>query len=116
MRQFARIALAGLFGTGVLICVSASRSELLEPTSLRPLPEWLIGPFADAWLRVHPNDHATITDLLIGFTPHLADYAVGTIAEVFDGEPPHRPRGCTAQAWSVAEWLRIASHAPNSTD
>ena len=77
---------------------------------------WLIGPFADAWLRVHPNDHATITDLLIGFTPHLADYAVGTIAEVFDGEPPHRPRGCTAQAWSVAEWLRIASHAPNSTD
>ncbi|MBS1893151.1 MAG: polyprenol phosphomannose-dependent alpha 1,6 mannosyltransferase MptB [Actinobacteria bacterium] len=45
-RPLAPVALAALFGTGVLICVSASRSELLEPTSLRPLPEWLTGPLA----------------------------------------------------------------------
>ncbi|MBI3192143.1 MAG: hypothetical protein HYZ36_05700, partial [Pedosphaera parvula] len=38
--------------------------------------------------------------------PHLAEYCVGTIAEVFDGDPPHTPRGCPAQGWSVAEWLR----------
>ncbi|MDA8232687.1 MAG: glycogen debranching enzyme N-terminal domain-containing protein [Magnetospirillum sp.] len=67
---------------------------------------WLIGPFVDAWLKVNPHDGAGARRILEGFYPHLADFAVGTIAEVFDGDPPHAPRGCIAQAWSVAEWLR----------
>jgi predicted glycogen debranching enzyme len=67
---------------------------------------WLIGPFIDAWLRVHPGDRATAAGFLDGFGPHLAEAGVGSISEVFDAEPPFTPRGCIAQAWSVAEVLR----------
>jgi len=67
---------------------------------------WLIGPFVDARLRVHPEDRAGARRLLMGLAAHLGEYCVGTVAEVFDGDAPHIPRGCTAQAWSVAEWLR----------
>ena len=67
---------------------------------------WLIGPFIDAWLRVHPSDTAGALHFLDGFKPHLADACIGTISEIFDAEPPYHPRGCAAQAWSVAEVLR----------
>jgi len=67
---------------------------------------WLIGPFADAWLRVHPGDLAGAHGLLQGFVPHLGEGCLGTIAEIFDAEEPWTPRGCVAQAWSVAEVLR----------
>jgi glycogen debranching enzyme len=67
---------------------------------------WLIGPFADAWLRVHPGDLAGAHALLQGFVPHLGEGCLGTIAEIFDAEQPWTPRGCVAQAWSVAEVLR----------
>jgi glycogen debranching enzyme len=43
---------------------------------------------------------------LDGFEPHLAEAGIGSISEVFDAEPPFTPRGCIAQAWSVAEVLR----------
>ena len=43
---------------------------------------------------------------LAGFEPHLAEAGIGSISEVFDAEPPFTPRGCIAQAWSVAEVLR----------
>jgi predicted glycogen debranching enzyme len=67
---------------------------------------WLIGPFIDAWLRVHPNDQQTARGFLDGFTAHLAEAGIGSISEVFDAETPFTPRGCIAQAWSVAEVLR----------
>jgi predicted glycogen debranching enzyme len=67
---------------------------------------WLIGPFIDAWLKVYPDDRATARHFLDGFEPHLAEAGIGTISEVFDAEPPFTPRGCIAQAWSVAEVLR----------
>jgi predicted glycogen debranching enzyme len=67
---------------------------------------WLIGPFIDAWLRVHPDDHTAARRFLDGFEPHLAEAGIGSISEVFDAEPPFTPRGCIAQAWSVAEVLR----------
>jgi predicted glycogen debranching enzyme len=67
---------------------------------------WLIGPFLDAWLKVFPNDRAGARRRLEGFVPHLAEACVGSISEVFDAEPPFTPRGCIAQAWSVAEVLR----------
>ena len=66
---------------------------------------WLIGPFVDAWLKVH-RDRVGAMRFLDGFTPHLADACIGTISEVFDAEPPFAARGCAAQAWSVAEVLR----------
>ena len=67
---------------------------------------WLIGPFIDAWLKVHPGELATARGFLDGFQAHLRDACVGSISEVFDAEPPFTPRGCCAQAWSVAEVLR----------
>jgi predicted glycogen debranching enzyme len=67
---------------------------------------WLVGPFIDAWLKVHPNDFKTARSFLEGFKPHLREACVGSISEIFDAEPPFTPRGCCAQAWSVAEVLR----------
>lgn len=67
---------------------------------------WLIGPFVDAWLKVHPGEAAAARKFLEGFVPHLDEACVGSISEIFDAEPPFTPRGCIAQAWSVAEVLR----------
>ena len=67
---------------------------------------WLIGPFVDAWLRVHPGDIRTARKFLAAFEPHLNGACIGSISEVFDAEPPFVPRGCVAQAWSIAEVLR----------
>ena len=67
---------------------------------------WLIGPFIDAWMRVHPDDTDTATQFLEGLRRQLSIGCVGTIAEIFDAEYPFNPRGCCAQAWSVAEVLR----------
>jgi predicted glycogen debranching enzyme len=67
---------------------------------------WLIGPFVDAWMRVHPEDPGSARKFLVGFEEHLSQACIGSISEVFDAEPPFHARGCIAQAWSVAEVLR----------
>jgi predicted glycogen debranching enzyme len=70
---------------------------------------WLLGPFVLAHHRVYGNaDHGLA--LLGGLAGHLDEGCIGSIGEIMDGEPPHRPRGCFAQAWSVSETLR-AFHA-----
>jgi glycogen debranching enzyme len=66
---------------------------------------WLIGPFVRAHLRVY-GDPDLARSYLHPLMQHLADHGVGTISEVFDGDPPFTPRGCVAQAWGVAELLR----------
>jgi predicted glycogen debranching enzyme len=76
---------------------------------------WLLGPFVDAWLRVHPGDHESVGRFLAGCFDHLSEACVGSVGEIFDAEPPFTPRGCVAQAWSVAEvlrcWVRSAPSA-----
>src|SRR5438270_1283576 len=67
---------------------------------------WLIGPFIDAWLKVHPHDRAAARKFLERFPEHLSEAGIGTIGEVFDAREPHVPGGCIAQAWSVSEVLR----------
>jgi predicted glycogen debranching enzyme len=67
---------------------------------------WLIGPFFDAWLRANPADWETARAILAGFDSEMSEAGIGTISEVFDADPPYTPRGCIAQAWSVAEVLR----------
>ncbi|PYK29511.1 MAG: glycogen debranching protein [Verrucomicrobia bacterium] len=67
---------------------------------------WLIGPFVDAWLKVHPHDRASARNFLKTFPTHLSDDGIGTISEVFDAREPHYAGGCIAQAWSIAEVLR----------
>ena len=76
---------------------------------------WLIGPFIDAWIRVYPEWRTEARRFLYGFSSHAGDACIGTISEVFDAEEPFIPRGCVAQAWSVAEVLRcwIKTSAPN---
>jgi predicted glycogen debranching enzyme len=66
---------------------------------------WLIGPFVSAHLRVY-NDPALARSFLLPLARHLVDHGLGSISEIFDGDPPFTPRGCIAQAWSVAELLR----------
>jgi predicted glycogen debranching enzyme len=67
---------------------------------------WLIGPFVDAWLRTYPKDRDGAHRMLEGFAAHLGEAGIGSISEIFDAETPFTPRGCIAQAWSVAEVLR----------
>ncbi len=109
------------------------RSELLTPVGLRSLSRdhpdyksryfgdlrardaayhqgtvwgWLIGPFIDAWLKVHPEDRKGARRLLDGLLYHLNEGCVGSMSEIFDAEKPFTPRGCICQAWTVAEVLR----------
>jgi predicted glycogen debranching enzyme len=113
--------------------LDAVRTELLTPVGLRSLSRghpdykpnyhgdlrtrdaayhqgtvwsWLIGPFVDAHLRVHPGDRRAARESLDGLLDHLGDACLGHVSEVFDAEPPFMPRGCVAQAWSTAELLR----------
>jgi glycogen debranching enzyme len=67
---------------------------------------WLIGPFVDAWNRARPNAIDGLRKTLAGLDAHLDESCIGQVSEVFDAEAPYTPRGCVAQAWSVAELLR----------
>jgi predicted glycogen debranching enzyme len=67
---------------------------------------WLIGPYIDAWIKIHADRRGEARKFLDGFIAHLDEACVGSISEIFDGDAPHTPRGCIAQAWSVAEVLR----------
>jgi predicted glycogen debranching enzyme len=120
--------------------ISVVRTRLLTPVGLRSLapgsPEykatyygdlrsrdaayhqgtvwsWLIGPYIDAWVKVHPEKTAEARRLVEGMTEHLGEACIGSISEIFDAEPPFTPRGCMAQAWGVAEvlrsWVKTAS-------
>lgn len=71
---------------------------------------WLLGPLADAHFRVFGNteeSRRTMRVLLAPLRAHVRETGLGSIAEMFDGDPPHTPRGCFAQAWSVAEVARV---------
>jgi predicted glycogen debranching enzyme len=73
---------------------------------------WLMGPFITGWVRVQetsgqPAAREQAHKWLRGYADHLLDAGIGSISEIFDGEPPFEPRGCIAQAWSVSEVLRV---------
>lgn len=70
---------------------------------------WLIGPFIAAYLRVHDHSDAAKAEgrrMLQPLLNHVWEAGVGSISEIFDGDPPHAPKGTVSQAWSVAEVLR----------
>ena len=80
---------------------------------------WLLGPFALAHFKVY-GDAELARGFLAPLAHHLEDGGLGSIAEIFDGDPPFTPRGCIAQAWSVSETLRAwqalgATVAPSAT-
>jgi glycogen debranching enzyme len=118
--------------------VEAVRRELLTPVGLRTLAQsdpnyhgryfgpqkdrdaayhngtvwpWPIGAFLDAYLKVHDRSDWAIVQARQWLQPLLDTMqhgCIGQIAEIFEGDEPHRPVGCFAQAWSVAEALRLA--------
>lgn len=71
---------------------------------------YLIGPFVEAWLKVNRFSDPARKEarrILEPLKTHLIESGcVGSLSEIFDGYAPHKPRGCIAQAWSVAEFLR----------
>jgi predicted glycogen debranching enzyme len=72
---------------------------------------WLSGPFATAFLKTvsyaEPRREYTLKNFLLPlFVEQTSKAGLGTLSEIFDGEPPHVPRGCIAQAWSIAEPFR----------
>jgi predicted glycogen debranching enzyme len=72
---------------------------------------WLMGPFITAYVKVHGGSAAARKQActwLAGLCAHLHDVGLGQVSEIFDGDAPHQPRGCIAQAWSVADLLRTA--------
>ncbi len=71
---------------------------------------FLLGPFVSAWLKTYGStakNRSRARTWLNGLVPHLEQACVGQVSEIFDGDPPHGARGCVAQAWSVAEPLRV---------
>ncbi len=71
---------------------------------------WLMGPYLSAYIRTfgHDSGRRFAADWLEGFKVHLDEACLGQVSEIFDGDAPHAPKGCVAQAWSVAELLRVA--------
>ncbi len=69
---------------------------------------WLLGHFVEGYLKIHGEAGKHLVENLIkGFDETMSQYGVGTIAEIYDGDPPHRPQGAISQAWSVGELLRV---------
>lgn len=74
---------------------------------------WLVGPFVEAWLRVHGNTpenrQAARERFIQPLLNHLQAAGIGHVSEIADGDPPHTPRGCPFQAWSLGELLRLTN-------
>ncbi len=69
---------------------------------------WLIGPFCEGWLRAYGKNGAEkVRKLIFGFEEVMLEHGIGSVSEIYDGDPPHAPRGAISQAWSIAEILRI---------
>ncbi|HRS53887.1 MAG TPA: amylo-alpha-1,6-glucosidase, partial [Bacteroidales bacterium] len=69
---------------------------------------WLIGHYAEAYLKVYGKAGlSAIKKIYADFEPAITEYCIGTIPELYDGDPPHKPKGALSQAWSVAELLRM---------
>ncbi|MFN8239143.1 MAG: amylo-alpha-1,6-glucosidase [Bacteroidales bacterium] len=69
---------------------------------------WLLGPFCEAWLRIYGKQGVSkVRKLVYGFEEVMNEHGISTVSEIYDGDPPHAPRGTISQAWSVGELLRI---------
>jgi predicted glycogen debranching enzyme len=69
---------------------------------------WLYGPFCEGWLKVYGQQGVQkVKKLIYGLEAVMSEHGISTISEIYDGDPPHLPRGCISQAWSVGEVLRI---------
>jgi glycogen debranching enzyme len=76
---------------------------------------WLMGAYITAYVKTHGQiaGGEVAAEWLKNFRGHLNEACLGQVSEIFDGDAPHTPRGCVAQAWSVAELLRAAVEEVN---
>jgi predicted glycogen debranching enzyme len=78
---------------------------------------WLLGPYIEAGIKTEGESfRAEAVETIRLFASHLNEGCIGTVSEIFDGDAPHHPRGCVAQAWGVAEILRVAKTYSLSDD
>jgi len=94
---------------GMYVGDRRSRDEAYHNGTVWP---WLLGPFTTAFLKAKGHGdlrvkYALKNFILPLFKQQIFEAGLGTLSEIFDGDPPHSPRGCVAQAWSVAEPLRV---------
>jgi glycogen debranching enzyme len=69
---------------------------------------WLLGSYVDSLIKVHgTRGKEQAMKIIEDFYYHLSEGCIGSVSEIFDADPPHHPRGCVAQAWGVAEVLRV---------
>ena len=68
----------------------------------------MLGPFAEGYLKIHGKGGLSfIEKLFMGFEDEMTEVGIGTISELYYGDPPHKGKGAISQAWSIAELLRI---------
>lgn len=74
---------------------------------------WLMGPYITAYIKIFgkKSGRKVANEWLEQFQPHLGEACLGQVSEIFDGDAPHTPRGCIAQAWSVSELLRATTES-----
>jgi len=90
---------------GIYQGTQAERDEAYHQGTVWP---WLLGPFCEGWLRVHGQSGVEkVKKIVMAFEEVMNEHGVTTIAEIYDGDPPHNPQGAISQAWSVGEVLRI---------
>lgn len=90
---------------GVLIGNQEERDQAYHQGSVFP---WLIAPFCSAWLKLHGRSGVSfVEEIYRSFEPVIFEAGIGNISEVFDGDPPHDPRGGISQAWNVAALLTV---------
>ncbi|PRY86270.1 amylo-alpha-1,6-glucosidase [Mongoliibacter ruber] len=69
---------------------------------------WLLGHFVEGYLKLHGKSGKHFVNKIIKeFDGVMTQYGVGTVAEIYDGDAPHRPKGAISQAWSIGELLRM---------
>jgi predicted glycogen debranching enzyme len=84
---------------------SKRRDEAYHQGAVWP---WLLGHFVEGYLRIHGKHGIAFVDSLYrGFEGVMKEHGLGTVSEIYDGDPPHKARGAVSQAWSVSELLRI---------
>jgi len=79
---------------------------------------WLFGSYVTAYLRVFPPDPKTlmfVQQLYNPFKKRMTEAGIGTVSEIYDGDPPNLSRGCISQAWSIAEILRSYARDANQS-
>ncbi len=89
---------------GVCYGDQATRDQAYHQGTVWP---WLLGPFTEAYLKIHGKSGLSfVNELYHGFEEVMTEAGIGTVSEVYDGDPPHRAGGAISQAWSVAELIR----------